>query len=60
MCNWTLTARRTILREEQFVVVGWSLFSVVFSKMDFVLVRSNVRAKASRPKLFHLVSVFGT
>ena len=60
MCNWTLTARRTILREEQFVVVGWSLFSVVFLKMDFVLVRSNVRAKASRPKLFHVVSVFGT
>ena len=45
-------------REEQFVASERITFSVVFLKMDFVLVRSDWRAKASRSNLFYVVSVF--
>ena len=59
MCNWTLPARRTILCAEQFVVVEWNMFSVVFLNMDFLLVRFDVQAKVSRSNLFHVVSEGG-
>ena len=43
--------------EEQFDSCWMEcVFSCVL-KMGFVLVRSDVRAKASRPKLFHVVCV---
>ena len=45
-----------ILREEHFVASERIIFSVVFLKMDFALVRSDGRAKASRSNLSVFVS----